>query len=97
MRIVDFELKYIANQTKLNIWEAHLGRDFLGEQEQQHQQMDEGSSKQGFVLQVQSDGSTSQTKSKQQSKMQRVRVKCLRRRVKRVLKLNLMMVAPLGR
>ena len=63
MRIVDFdskfELKYIANQTKLNIWEAHLGRDFLGEQEQQHQQMDEGSSKQGFVLQVQSDGSTS--------------------------------------
>ena len=66
MRIVDFdskfELKYIANQTKLNIWEAHLGRDFLGEQEQQHQQMDEGSSKQGFVLQVQSDGSTSQTK-----------------------------------
>ena len=43
----------------LNIWEAHLGRDFLGEQEQQHQQMDEGSSKQGFVLQLQSDGSTS--------------------------------------
>ena len=34
MRIVDFVLKYMANLTKLNIWEAHLGRDFLEEEEQ---------------------------------------------------------------